>query len=70
MAGSVAFGPQVNISHTRRTSAKPPTGRGRFVVPSRSASSTSVNGGGNWHKWRIAAQESLEPYVFETRVTP
>jgi len=27
--------------------------------------SLAYYGGGNWHKWRIAAQESLEPFVFE-----
>ena len=27
--------------------------------------SLAYYGGGNWHKYRLAAQESLEPYVFE-----
>jgi len=27
--------------------------------------SLAYYGGGNWHKWRIAAQKTLEPYVFE-----
>jgi cyclohexanone monooxygenase len=27
--------------------------------------SLAYYGGGNWHKWRIRAQESLEPYAFE-----
>ena len=26
--------------------------------------SLAYYGGGNWHKWRIRAQETLEPYVF------
>ena len=26
--------------------------------------SLAYYGGGNWHKWRIDAQESMEPYVF------
>jgi cyclohexanone monooxygenase len=34
------------------------------------AGSLAYYGGGNWHKWRIAAQESLEPYVFESVSTP
>ena len=28
--------------------------------------SLAYYGGGRWHKYRVAAQESLEPYVFET----
>ncbi|WP_419842760.1 flavin-containing monooxygenase [Candidatus Poriferisodalis sp.] len=27
--------------------------------------SLAYYGGGNWHKWRLAAQESLDPYLFE-----
>ena len=27
--------------------------------------SLAYYGGGRWHKWRIAAQASLEPYIFE-----
>ena len=34
------------------------------------AGSLAYYGGGNWHKWRIAAQESLEPYVFDAYATP
>ena len=26
--------------------------------------SLAYYGGGNWHKWRIQAQETMEPYVF------
>ena len=26
--------------------------------------SLAYYGGGNWHKWRMQAQESMEPYVF------
>ena len=26
--------------------------------------SLAYYGGGNWHKWRIDAQESMAPYVF------
>ena len=33
------------------------------------AGSLAYYGGGNWHKWRISAQESLEPYVFESAST-
>ena len=28
--------------------------------------SLAYYGGGNWHKWRIAAQSSLDPFVFES----
>ena len=31
--------------------------------------SLAYYGGGRWHKWRIAAQESLEPYRFEAGTT-
>ena len=27
--------------------------------------SLAYYGGGNWHKFRLQAQESLEPFVFE-----
>ena len=27
--------------------------------------SLAYYGGGNWHKWRIRAQETLEPYIFD-----
>ena len=29
--------------------------------------SLAYYGGGNWHKYRVAAQSELEPYVFETK---
>lgn len=45
MAASVDFDPLVYFSPVRRSSATPPAGRERFVVPSRSEASPSVDGG-------------------------